>query len=281
MRHRQVLTYAGHQFVQTHYTEWGAADNPNVVLCIHGLTRNSRDFDELALALRDQFRVVCVDVVGRGRSGYLLNAGQYDYPSYVSQLTGVLAHINASHVNWIGTSMGGILGMLLAATPNSPIRKMVISDVGPVIPKQALEAISSYLELTTEFESLAELEQHLRIIHSGFGDLTDQQWHHLALHSAREQAGKWHLHYDPAIASAFGPISDDVDLTLVWEQVHCPVLVLRGAQSTLLTASLAKRMAQRPNVTVQEFADVGHAPMMMSTDQIEFVRQFLKTEPGL
>lgn len=275
MRHRQVLTYVGGEFASTHYTEWGATDNPDVVCCVHGLTRNCRDFDELAQSLSDRFRVVCVDVVGRGRSDWLRDARQYHYGSYVSQLACVIAHLNVQRLQWVGTSMGGILGMFLAAAPRTPISRMVISDVGPVIPKQALAAIAAYLGKAPSFASVDEVEQYLHQVHAGFGALTDEQWRHLAEHSARDCDGSWRLHYDPAIAAAFAAISGDVDLTSVWQQVNGPVLVLRGAESTLLTAETAAVMAQRENVRVDEFAGVGHAPMMMSADQIARVREFL------
>lgn len=277
MRHCEILTYAGQQFVQTHYTEWGASDNPDVVCCVHGLTRNCRDFDELAQALSDRFRVVCIDVAGRGLSGRLYDPHQYNYGSYASQAGGVIAHLNAERLQWVGTSMGGILGMLLAAAPHSPINQMVISDVGPVIPQQALQSIAEYLGSAPTFASLQDVEQYLRLVHCGFGNLDDRQWQHLAKHSSREEGGRWRLHYDPAIAEAFSDISGDADLTAVWQHVNCPVLVLRGAESTLLTAEMAQDMAQRSNVTLREFPGVGHAPMMMSADQIEAVRGFIGT----
>lgn len=275
MRHRQVLTYTGQQFVQTHYTEWGAPDNPNVVFCVHGLTRNSRDFDELALALSNRCRVVCVDVAGRGLSGKLDDPQQYNYLTYANQLGGVLAHINAERLHWVGTSMGGILGMLLAAAPHTPIQKMVISDVGPIIPKRALEAIADYLGKAPTFASLAEVELYLRKVHQGFGNLSDQQWRHLAQHSSYEHDGKWNLLYDPAIAEGFTEVSEDLDLTPTWQKVHCPVLVLRGANSELLTPETAASMAKGAKVTVREIPGVGHAPMMMSADQIATVIGFL------
>lgn len=274
MRHNYILTYIGSQFVQTHFTEWGAAENPEVVCCVHGLTRNSRDFDELARALSERFRVVCVDVVGRGLSGWLDNAKDYNYVTYANQLGGVLAHINAKSVRWVGTSMGGILGMLLAAAPNSPITQMVISDVGPVIPEASLKQIAEYLGNAPTFPSLTEAEQYLRLVHSGFGQLGNQQWRHLAQHSTREEQGVWRLHYDPAIAVAFQEISGEVDLTPVWHQVTCSVLVLRGAESQLLGAKLAGEMALRPNVRLIELPGVGHAPMMMSPGEINSIEEF-------
>lgn len=280
MQHHYLLTHAGQQFVTTHYTEWGAADNPNVICCVHGLTRNCRDFDEVAQALCGDFRVVCVDVAGRGESGWLDNAQQYNYGTYVNQLAAVLAHINAPRLQWVGTSMGGILGMLLAALPYNPIRQMVISDVGPVIPKEALQGIAQYLGKAPAFRSINEVEQYLRQVHSGFGKLSDEQWRHLARHSSAEHQGTWSLRYDPAIAKAFGDVSADVDLTPVWQQMKAPVLVLRGAQSQLLTKNVAQQMAQREHVSVQEFDSVGHAPMMMSEDQIAVVREFLLRDAG-
>lgn len=278
MRHREILTYAGQQFVQTHYTEWGDADNENVVCCVHGLTRNCRDFDELALALSDRFRVICVDIVGRGQSGRLDDAQQYNYGSYVNQLGGLLAHLNVQRLQWVGTSMGGILGTVLAAAPHTPITKMVISDVGPVIDKRVLQRIGEYLGKAPTFDSLAQVEKYLREVHSGFGNLSDRQWLHLAEHSSHEEAGHWQLNYDPAVASAFADISEDIDLTPVWQQVQCPLLVLRGADSEVLPSEVAEGIAQHPNVTLREFAGVGHAPMMMSADQIDVVSCFLSKE---
>lgn len=274
MRHKHILTYVGSQFVQTHYTEWGAAENPEVIFCVHGLTRNCRDFDELARALSERFRVVCVDVVGRGGSGWLDDAKSYNYATYANQIGGVLAHINAESVRWVGTSMGGILGMLLAAPTNSPITQMVISDVGPIIPEQSLKQIAEYLGQSPAFASLTQAEQYLRLVHSGFGPLEDDQWRNLAEHSTREEQGVWRLHYDPAIAVAFQQISGAVDLTHVWQQVNCSVLVLRGAESTLLDAKLAAEMAQRVNVRLIEIPEVGHAPMMMSPGEINALEEF-------
>lgn len=278
MRHHQILTYAGQQFVETHFTDWGSPDNPNLVFCVHGLTRHCRDFDELALALSDRYRVIAVDVVGRGLSGWLDDAQHYHYGSYIQQLTAVLSHVNARSVRWVGTSMGGLLGMLMAAAPHTPIVQLVLSDVGPVVPKAALEAIADYLGKAPAFGSFAELERYVRQVHSGFGALSDQQWRHLATHGSYEQGGKWHLHYDPAIATNFTAIEGDVDLSPAWQQLRCPVLVLRGAQSSLLTAEAAAAMTSHPRVTLYEFAGVGHAPMMMSADQIHIVKSFLNDE---
>lgn len=274
MRHNNILTYAGSQFFQTHYTEWGAEDNPEIICCVHGLTRNSRDFDEIARALSERFRVVCLDVVGRGLSDWLKAPEGYDYATYASQLGCVLAHLNVKKVRWIGTSMGGILGMVLAATPNSPITQMVISDVGPVIPEQSLKRIAEYLGKAPNFSSLAEAEQYLRTVHSGFGQLEDRQWRHLAEHSTRAEQGALRLNYDPAISVGFGEITGDVNITPLWQQVSCPVLVLRGAESELLSAQVAEEMAQRENVRLVELPGVGHAPMMMSREEIRMIEDF-------
>lgn len=165
--------------------------------------------------------------------------------------------------------------MILAAAENTPITRMVMSDVGPVVPRQALMSIATHVGKAPTFGTLAEVEQYLRTVHSGFGHLNDQQWRHLTEHSSRQEYGRWRLHYDPAIAAVFADISGDVDLRPIWQQVSCPVMVLRGADSDLLTAEAARDMAQLDNVTVREFTEVGHAPMMMSPDQIAAVGAFL------
>ena len=275
MQHHTLPILLGQQLVQSHFLEWGEPENPDVVLCVHGLTRNCRDFDELAQSLSEHYRVICLDVVGRGQSSWLKEPDMYSYPIYLQQIEAVISHLQIKQMHWIGTSMGGILGMLFASKPLSPIRRLVLSDVGPVIPLAAIQYIAAYLKSTPTFTDRSDIERYLRGIHEGFGRLTDQQWRTMAIHSSRQQKGQWSLHYDPNIAQAFSSITQDVDLSPYWQQVHCPTLVLRGAESPLLTEAIALEMKLRPNVQLQEFANVGHAPMMMSTDQIQMVQTFL------
>lgn len=263
------------------YRDWrsSAPAGPPVV-CVHGLTRNSGDFDYLARALvmgHDR-RVVCPDVVGRGRSDWLGNPALYGYPQYLADAAALLARIDAPAVDWVGTSMGGLIGLLLAAQPNSPIRRLVLNDVGPLVPKAGLERIAAYVGKDPVFEDMAALEAYLRYVLSGFGAISDDGWRHLATHSARALPdGRFGLAYDPGIAAAFsGQPLDDVDLWAVWDRVICPVLVIRGENSDILRADTAAEMTRRgPATTLVEIPDTGHAPSLMTDMQIGVVERFL------
>lgn len=260
------------------YVEWGRDDGARPpVLCVHGLTRNGRDFDALASDLATAGRrVICPDVVGRGRSGWLANPALYGYPQYLADAAALIARVGAPAVDWVGTSMGGLIGMMLAAQPNTPIRRLVLNDVGPFVPKAALERIGGYVGGDPVFADLGGLEAHLRQVHAPFGPLTDAEWRHLASHSARRRPdGTLGLAYDPGIAAAFtGPMAD-VDLWMIWAQIWCPILVIRGEASDLLTAETAARMAARPDTTLLTIAGCGHAPALMAPDQIQPIRDWL------
>jgi pimeloyl-ACP methyl ester carboxylesterase len=261
---------------RVHVTEWGEQTNPNVLVCVHGLTRCGRDFDVLAEALADRYRVVCPDVAGRGESDWLTNKEDYNYPQYVSDMVRVIAKTGARAVHWVGTSMGGIIGMVLAAQPHSPITRMVVNDVGPLIPKASLERIAIYLGVSPLFRTVDEAVQAVRVV-SPFGPLTDHQWHAVTLPLLKKtSAGLWQFRYDPAIGDAFKatPIVD-VNLSEYWDAISCPVLVTRGEESDLLLASTYAEMLNKPNVTGVTFAKTGHAPMFQSADTIAPVRAFL------
>lgn len=303
-----------HGFHQVAYTEWGDPLNPHLVVCVHGLTRNSRDFDALAASLADRCRVVCMDVVGRGSSDWLKHKGDYSFPLYLSDAAALLARITAvapvsrvrrllhgpsraikERVDWVGTSMGGLIGMFLAAKPFTPIRRLVLNDVGPLVPWPALLRLKNIHqpELGRRFADFKEIEHHLRATCATFGPLTGEQWRHVAQHSAlRKPDGGYVLNYDPAIVSNLTTASvaginfgngllSGVDLWPMWEAVKCPTLVIRGSESDVLLASTAAEMAKRgPRAKVVEIQGVGHAPWLTSSDQIEIIREFLLASPG-
>ena len=202
MREKSYLGLSILGFHRVAYYEWGAAGGAPVALCVHGLTRTGRCFDRLAEALEDRYRIACPDLPGRGKSHWFANPALYRPPSYLGDLNALIARMDAPEVDWIGTSLGGILGMMLAAQPNTPIRKLVVNDVGPFIDKQALGRIATYVGQDPTFRSLEALEAYLREVHAPFGPLSDAEWRHLAIHSARhdEAADVWRLHYDPALA---------------------------------------------------------------------------------
>ena len=185
MREGSILCMDPHGFHRVRYTEWGDAANPRLLVCVHGLTRNGRDFDYLAERLADAYHVVCPDIAGRGRSDWLRNGADYGYPVYCSDMAALIAKFDAEAVDWVGTSMGGLIGMIMASMPGSPLRKLVMNDVGCLVPKAALERIGRYVGSDPPYDSLDALESDMRSV-SPFGKLTAPQWHHLALHSAKQ-----------------------------------------------------------------------------------------------
>ena len=279
-REREMSALGLHGFHRLKYYEWGDPANPKVLICVHGLTRNGRDFDDIANALSADYRVLCPDAPGRGKSEWLTNKEDYAYPVYCADMATLIARSGAQTVDWIGTSMGGLIGMLLAAQPNSPIRKLVMNDVGPFIPKASLERLSTYVGKPVSYDSFEAFEQYIRLVSASFGPLTDAQWLHLTETTARRKDdGRWGTNYDPAIALPFtGPITDVV-LWSFWDQIRCPTLVLRGTESDLLLGETAREMTTRgPKAKLVEFAGIGHAPMLMEQSQIAVVREFLAND---
>jgi pimeloyl-ACP methyl ester carboxylesterase len=273
-------------FHRVSYTDWGDPRSAHIVICVHGLTRNARDFDALARSLEPHCRVICPDVVGRGESDWLERKQDYVYPQYLADMVALIARVTATSepdavIDWVGTSMGGLIGMLLAATPRNPIRRLVLNDIGPLIPKSALERIAEYVGTEPRFASLAEARAYIRTVSASFGPLTDQQWRHLTEHSVREDAaGGWVLRYDPGIATTFaGMPRADISFWECWDRIRCPTLVVRGAESDLLLAATAREMTRRgPQARLVEFGGVGHAPALMDDDQIGTVREFLRAQ---
>ncbi len=281
----QCLSPAGYH--EMAYVEWGDPGNPDVVVCVHGLTRCSRDFDDLARALAPHYRVVCPDVVGRGRSGRLRDPQHYGIPQYCADMVTLLARLQARSLRWVGTSMGGLIGMGLAAPEGSPIDRLVLNDVGPVVSAAALARIGEYLGKAPRLESLAHAEAVLRVVAAPFGPLTDAQWRHLAEHSVTQAAdGRFEFRYDPAIALPFKAAAEasggrDMELWPLYDAIRCPTLLLRGAQSDLLSAQTARAMGERgPRARLVEFPGVGHAPALMAAEQIAVIADFLGRPAG-
>lgn len=283
MRERKVKCLSPVGFHDMAYVEWGDPANPRVLICVHGLTRCGRDFDFLAQALADQYRVVCPDVVGRGASGWLANKSLYGIPQYCADMTALLARLDVETVDWLGTSMGGLIGMTLAAQQNSPVARLILNDVGPVLSAAAIARIGEYVGRMPRFADPAQGEAWLRVVLAPFGALSEVQWRHLAVHSLRQAAdGQWELRYDPGIAEPFraslqnDQAGQDVVMWPLYDAIRCPTLVVRGAQSDLLTSATAAEMATRgPRARTAEIPGVGHAPTFMDEAQIAVVRDFL------
>ena len=266
------------------YWEWGDPAQPDVVVCVHGLTRQGRDFDALAADLvAAGRRVVCPDVVGRGRSDWLADPMGYAIPAYVSDMVTLLARVDAQRVDWVGTSMGGLIGMGVAALEGSPVRRLVLNDVGPRIQADALQRIGSYLGRPARFGSEQEAAQAIWAISQGFGPHTPEQWLDLTRPLLKpDGSGGFVLRYDPAIAVPFRAITPEIAalgeaaLWRAYDSLRQPTLLLRGAQSDLLSAETAQAMTQRgPRARLHEFPGVGHAPMLVQPDQRQVVREFL------
>lgn len=271
----------GSSFHNMAFVEFGNPAAPAVV-CVHGLTRNGRDFDPLAEALSERFHVICPDLPGRGKSDWLAEAVQYQPPNYVLALSHLLAAFNKP-VAWVGTSLGGICGLMAAAAGNSPITRMVLNDIGPHIPAAALARINDYMTKSPErFASIGAIEAHLRLIHAPFGKLTDAQWAHLARFSARpvlgaQSGGGYALHYDPKITEAFKTsVPLDIDMWPLWALMKIPILSIRGENSDLLTDETFDRMQQDGAETLV-VPDAGHAPALMDQPTIEAIKAFLLT----
>ncbi len=276
-RHVQCLSPSGlHRMA---YTEWGEGDNPRVLVCVHGLTRNCRDFDDLAAAFARHYRVICPDVAGRGLSDRLRDAASYAVPQYVADMVTLLARINVERVDWLGTSMGGLIGMALAALEDSPIQRLVLNDVGPVVEIDALRRIAGYVGADPTWASFDEALAYVRSVSAPFGSLSEEAWRRLTESSlARRADGRWGFRYDPRIAEGFrASFADkDIDLWGLYDRIACPTLAIRGAESDLLSRAVWRQMGERgPRAALVEIPGVGHAPMFLDPNQISIVRDFL------
>lgn len=261
------------------YREWGDPRNREVLVCVHGLTRSSRDFDELARSLCPRFRVVCPDVAGRGDSDRLADPKLYTWTQYVADMVTLVARLDVEAVNWVGTSLGGLVGMALAAQNGSPVRKLILNDAAPVIARAALERIASYVGACPVFATLEDAEQYVRTISAPFGEHSAAQWRTLTESWVRRNDdGSWRPHYDLRIAEVFRATLPEKDLELwpLYDAVRCPTLLIRGETSDLVSRETAAQMTRRgPKAKVVEIRGVGHAPTLLHADQIAVVRDFL------
>jgi pimeloyl-ACP methyl ester carboxylesterase len=261
------------------YLEWGDPRNRDVLICVHGLLRSARDFEPLARELSSHFRIACPDLAGRGDSDRLPDPALYAVPQYLADMVTLIARLDTESVNWLGTSLGGLVGMALAAQAGAPVKKLLLNDIGAVIPHAALERIGAYAGERHTFGTFDQAERYMRDIAAPFGPHSEAQWRFLAENWLRRNAdGSWQPHYDPQIGVAFRASVPDKDMELwhLYDAVRCPTLVIRGAQSDLLARSTAEQMRSRgPKAKVIEIAGVGHAPTLLSAEQIGIVRDFL------
>jgi pimeloyl-ACP methyl ester carboxylesterase len=284
LQHVQCLSATGlHRMA---YWEWGDAANPQVLVCVHGLSRQGRDFDVLASGLSQAYRVVCPDVVGRGRSERLRDPMAYGFPTYVADMVTLLARLGVGQVDWVGTSMGGLIGLLLAAqqdrSGHCPIRKLVLNDVGPAYEQAFIDRLKGYLGQPVHWKTVEEAADDLQALSAGFGPHSREQWLALTRPMLVADGDGYTLHYDPAIAAPVRLMTPEMGAAgqaVLWhsyDQIRAPTLLLRGADSDLLKPETAAAMAARgPRAQVHEFAGVGHAPTLVQPDQQAVVRSFL------
>ena len=278
MQEKRVQGLGTHGFYSMAYFEWGDPANERVLVCVHGLTRRGRDFDALAAALENHYRVICVDLPGRGRSDWFALAADYQPTTYLQGLTALLARLDVEQVDWLGVSLGGLLGMMLAAQPKTPIRRLVLDDIGSYVDAEALQRIATYVSEYPAFPDRAALEAYMRVVCAPYGLTTDAEWDHLVSYGSRQdETGAWRFHWDPKLAEPFKDgFSESVSLWPLWEMIQAPVLLLRGSESDILTAETAAEMvARKPTTTLVEFAGIGHAPMLTNAEQIGAVRRWL------
>ncbi|MDY0308573.1 MAG: alpha/beta hydrolase [Castellaniella sp.] len=283
------------------YWEWGDPDNDRVLLCVHGLTRTGRDFDPLACALDREYRVVCPDVVGRGRSDWLIDPNGYVIPQYVADMLTLLARLRPARLDWVGTSMGGLIGLGLAgmatmspalrpargpgglgAVADVPLGRMVFNDIGPALDASGLARIGAYVGQALRFDRFEQAVDYVRTVSAGFGPHDPAGWRALTEHVFVEQNGQWIKHYDLRLAQPFALQTPEATtaaealLWQAWDHLPVPSLILRGAQSDILTQDAARRMTERnPRARLVEFDGVGHAPTLRTDAQIAAVRDFL------
>jgi len=264
------------------YWQWGDAGNPRVLVCVHGLSRQGRDFDVLARELSQSYRVICPDVVGRGRSDWLSDPMGYNVPAYVADMVTVVARLDVEQVDWVGTSMGGLIGLGLASLPGSPVRRLVLNDIGPTLQVSALQRIGSYLGLPVHWPDADAAADAMWAISQGFGPHSREQWMALSRPQLKPDGAGFKPHYDPAIAIPFKAVTPGLAAAgeaLLWQsydRLRCPTLLLRGVQSDLLSLETAHAMTERgPRARLVQFDGVGHAPMLVQDDQRAVVREFL------
>lgn len=264
--------------VELFYTDWGPRDAPPVVMS-HGLARTGRDFHPLAAALADRWRVVCYDTIGRGLSQWSATPERdYCYVRYGEIAAALCDALGFASVRWVGTSMGGALGMTLAAgLMRTRISHLVVNDIGPELAQSAVDRILGYVGKPPALGSVAEVEAYLRTVYKPYGFLPDSQWREMTLSSVRRRDdGRWTLHYDPRITAQFERPREEWEFWPAYERIAARTLLLRGAQSDLLTPDVARRMTEcGPRARLVTVEGCGHAPALNMPDQIETVARFL------
>lgn len=266
-------------FHNLNYYTWSKPKKKcETLMCVHGLTRNGRDFDYFARGVIDDYQVVCPDVVGRGESDWLINAQAYNYDQYTKDIVTLIGRIGVDTLKWVGTSMGGVIGMMLASLPNSPIKKLVLNDIGPYIAAKQSERVQSYVGVLPQFPNLKQARSYIERIYSTFGNLTDDQWQHLTEHSFyKNPEGMYKRKYDPGIALGLKDRTvSDINLWPNWANIRCPVMLIWGENSDYVSSEMVDKMRKiKPDTEVVFMPGVGHAPALMDAPTINKIKDFL------
>lgn len=260
------------------YQDWGREDNPNILICVHGLTRNSHDFDYLAEKLSSKYRVIAPDIVGRGSSDWLPDHRLYTIEQYINDMTLLIKHLGATSVDWLGTSLGGIIGMMMAAMPQSPIKRLILNDIGAVITQDAIALLANSLAKVPTFKTLEELRTFLMQAYAHTGTHKEEDWDYMSRYDHRiNEDGTYNRNYDPKLLHSMGPILNaDIDLWQFWKAVVCPTLIMHGENSMILTADICQQMlATNPHASLVTLPGVGHTPSFMQPSHIEVVTKWL------
>lgn len=278
-RHNHFLSLTPQGFHKIAYTEWGEENNPRVLICVHGLTRNSRDFDFLAQRLSKFYRVVCPDLIGRGESDYLEVPALYNFSQYLNDMAILLARLKVTEVHWLGTSLGGIIGMMFTAQPQSPVKSLILNDIGMIVPNMALQRLETYARNKHSFPSFEEAKSYFQTILSSFGTLESEKWDHITKYGTQQDdEGNFHLSYDPAIGQTYlNHTAPSLHLESYWQSIRCPILVLRGEESDFLLPEIITKMLYfQPNTKIKTIPCCGHPPSLMVPEQIQIIEEWLK-----
>lgn len=268
-------------FHRLYYREWGDPYNENTIVCVHGVTRISHDFDVLAKKLSKRYRVICPDIVGRGNSDWFGNKENYNFIQYCADLNALFAHLHVDRIHLVGTSMGGLLGMIMAAMANTPIESLILNDVGPDIKRTELRRMGDYIGKAPVFPTKKEYYDYYFETYQGFGKLVSQnQLKEMAKYSAFKTSDGYHLHYDPKIGDAFRKNYSffNFDLWKYWDEIECPVLIIRGSESTFFPRSVADEMIQRTSdARLVEIEGAGHTPPLRTEGEIKIIESFFES----
>lgn len=261
------------------YKEWGDENNANVLFCSHGLTRNSGDFDYFCSKMEDTYRIACPDMPGRGQSDWLAKEN-YQFPLYISAASSLITRLGVAKLDWLGTSMGGVLGMFMAAQPNTPIRKLVLNDVGPFASRESQLNIAKYAGNDERFDTFEEVIAYFKNIYASWGNVSDDHWNNVARQSScKRDNGTYSLAYDPAIIAPLKENLDaitDINMWPIFEAIQIPILLIHGVESTVLTTELAQEMKLRnKNLELFDCPGTGHAPSLMEDYQVKVIRDWL------